>query len=67
MVPDLDDPLICLCRRVRESEILTAVGQGCRTLAEVRDRSEAATGCGECAADIEDILAATYEEAVDRP
>ncbi|KUL21345.1 (2Fe-2S)-binding protein [Streptomyces regalis] len=55
-MPDADDPLICLCRRVRESAILAAADQGCRTLADVRDRTEANTGCGDCAADIEELL-----------
>ncbi|WP_369171478.1 bacterioferritin-associated ferredoxin [Streptomyces sp. R28] len=35
-MPDTDDPLICLCRRVRESEILAAAARGCRTLAEAQ-------------------------------
>lgn len=57
---EADDPLICLCRQVRESAILAAAGGGCRTLAEVRDRTGANTGCGDCAADIEDLLAEAH-------
>jgi NAD(P)H-nitrite reductase large subunit len=56
-VPDTDDPLICLCRGVPESEILAAADRGCRTLAEVRASTDANSGCGDCAADIEEILA----------
>ncbi|MEU5539354.1 (2Fe-2S)-binding protein [Streptomyces sp. NPDC020362] len=53
---DDTDPVVCICRAVSEAEILVAVKSGCRGLAAVREETGANTGCGDCAADIEDLL-----------
>ncbi|MFJ6786922.1 (2Fe-2S)-binding protein [Streptomyces angustmyceticus] len=51
------EQLLCLCARVPEDEVVAAVEAGATDLEEVRAATEANTGCGDCAADIEDILA----------
>ncbi|MEW1750563.1 (2Fe-2S)-binding protein [Streptomyces angustmyceticus] len=53
---DDTDPVVCVCRAVSEAEILAAVKSGCRGLAAVREETGANTGCGDCAADIEELL-----------
>ncbi|WP_433386929.1 (2Fe-2S)-binding protein [Micromonospora sp. KLBMP9576] len=50
-------PLICLCQHVREDEILAAIERGHRDLPAVRLETGANSGCGDCAIDIEDLLA----------
>jgi bacterioferritin-associated ferredoxin len=42
------DPLVCTCLTVRESEIVSAIRGGARTLAQVGERCEAGTGCHTC-------------------
>lgn len=54
---DDSDPLICMCAHVRESEILAAAARGCCDLAAVREETSANTGCGDCAEDVEELLA----------
>ncbi|MFS0696661.1 bacterioferritin-associated ferredoxin [Streptomyces nitrosporeus] len=51
-----DDPLVCLCRHVRESVILAAMGGGSRDLESLHRETGAGTGCGDCVADLEDLL-----------
>lgn len=53
---DDDDPVICLCAHVRESEIVAAARNGCHDLPSIRDRTSANTGCGDCAEDVEELL-----------
>jgi bacterioferritin-associated ferredoxin len=50
-------PVVCLCQQVPEEDIERACRQGASCLDDVRDMTGACTGCGDCAADIEDILA----------
>jgi bacterioferritin-associated ferredoxin len=50
-------PVVCLCQQVPEEDIERACQQGASCLDDVRDMTGACTGCGDCAADIEDILA----------
>ncbi|MER8062224.1 nitrite reductase [Streptomyces sp. SID8366] len=54
-----EDPLICLCARVPESEIMAAIGAGHRDAAAVRDETGAGSGCGGCVAEVEDLIAWT--------
>ncbi|MEU7601877.1 (2Fe-2S)-binding protein [Streptomyces sp. NPDC040724] len=51
-----DDPLICLCARVPESVILSAVAAGARDVCALREATGANTGCGDCLMDLEEIL-----------
>ncbi|MEV8456921.1 (2Fe-2S)-binding protein [Streptomyces sp. NPDC052095] len=51
------DPLLCLCAHVPESEVLAAVAAGATDVTAVGTATEAGTGCGDCVADIEDVLA----------
>jgi NAD(P)H-nitrite reductase large subunit len=50
-------PLVCLCQQVPEEDIERACQRGASCLDDVRAMTGACTGCGDCAADIEDILA----------
>jgi bacterioferritin-associated ferredoxin len=50
-------PVVCVCQQVPEEEVERACQQGASCLDDVRDMTGACTGCGDCAADIEDILA----------
>lgn len=50
-------PVVCLCQQVPEEDIERACQQGASCLDDVREMTGACTGCGDCAADIEDILA----------
>ncbi|MCX5008313.1 (2Fe-2S)-binding protein [Streptomyces sp. NBC_00638] len=52
------DPLICLCARVPESIILTAVASGIHDIAALREATGANTGCGDCLMDLEELLEA---------
>ena len=52
-----DDPLICLCARVPESEIMAAIRAGHRDATAVRDETGAGSGCGDCAVEVEDLIA----------
>ncbi|MEW2608720.1 (2Fe-2S)-binding protein [Streptomyces sp. NPDC047880] len=54
-----DDPLICLCARVPESEIMAAIRAGHRDAAAVRDETGAGSGCGDCVVEVEDLIAWT--------
>ncbi|GAA2219428.1 MULTISPECIES: (2Fe-2S)-binding protein [Streptomyces] len=56
---DRDDPLICLCARVPESEIMAAIRAGHRDPAAVRDETGAGSGCGDCVMEVEDLIAWT--------
>lgn len=49
-------PIICMCQHVREDRIEAACRDGARSLDEVQARTGACTGCGDCAADIEEIV-----------
>lgn len=51
-----DDPLICLCARVPESVILSAVAAGARDVGSLREATGANTGCGDCLVDLEELL-----------
>ncbi|MGK4585459.1 (2Fe-2S)-binding protein [Kitasatospora sp. HPMI-4] len=52
-----EDPLVCLCAEVRESEILAAISEGVADLSALRAATAANTGCGDCRPDLEELLA----------
>ncbi len=48
-VTDLpDEALICTCNSVRKAAICAAVADGCQTVADLKNRTLAGTGCGSC-------------------
>jgi len=49
---------ICVCHAVTESDIDRAIDEGAVTLDQLRDRLRVGTGCGSCAAWIEEMLEA---------
>lgn len=53
---DFDD-LVCNCMGITKSEIVEAIKtKGLVTLEEIREETDAGTGCGSCIENIEDIL-----------
>ncbi|MFD7625432.1 (2Fe-2S)-binding protein [Streptomyces sp. NPDC059851] len=62
-MPLVDDPLVCLCMHVPESEVVAAVRVGHRDLPAIREATGANTGCGDCAPDIEDLIDDVRNEA----
>ena len=42
------DRTICNCNRVSESTIVESIGDGCRSIQSLADRTKAGTGCGSC-------------------
>jgi NAD(P)H-nitrite reductase large subunit len=54
---DREDPVVCLCAHVTEGAILQAAVAGARDVRSIRDVTGANTGCGDCLADVEEILA----------
>jgi bacterioferritin-associated ferredoxin len=50
-------PVVCVCRHVPEDAVEKACQQGATCLDDVRDMTGACTDCGDCAPDIEEILA----------
>lgn len=50
------DRIICRCKNVSYIDIRKAMIAGARTLEEIKEITGAATGCGRCAGDIEQIL-----------
>ncbi|MEU7058747.1 (2Fe-2S)-binding protein [Streptomyces sp. NPDC046197] len=53
---DTDDPVVCVCMEVTESELVAALEQGHRDLPALRAATGANSGCGDCAADIEELV-----------
>lgn len=49
--------IICNCKQVNYLDIRMAMVKGARTLDEIKEMTGAATGCGQCAGEIEKILA----------
>lgn len=59
-------PLLCLCARVTEGEVVAAVERGALDLPAVREATGANTGCGDCADDVEDVIADHQERTAPR-
>jgi len=52
-----NDDLVCNCMGITRGEIIEAIKtKGLIMLEEVREETEAGTGCGSCLEDIESIL-----------
>ena len=51
------DKIICHCKQVSYIDIRKAMIAGARTVQEIKDMTGAATGCGRCVGEIENILA----------
>lgn len=49
---------VCLCNRVAEDTIRSAIDDGCGSLDELKARTRAGTGCGSCVGALGDLLAA---------
>jgi bacterioferritin-associated ferredoxin len=47
---------VCICARVRESEVRTAIRRGARCVESVGDACGAGTGCGTCLDRIGDLI-----------
>jgi len=54
---------VCICARVRECEVRTAIRHGARSEVSVGDACGAGTGCGSCHDRIRDMIA--EESSVD--
>ena len=52
-----DEDLICKCNNVTKGEIGAAVAGGCTTRSAVARETRATTGCGDCARDVDELLA----------
>lgn len=50
--------MVCVCKRVPEQDIKSALNSGARNFTEVQARTDCATGCGTC----EDAVRAIIEE-----
>ncbi len=47
---------VCICKAITDHEIRDAVDGGARTLADLSKTLGIATGCGQCACEVEQIL-----------
>ena len=47
---------ICSCHNVSKGDIVTAIDEGCMTVADVKGCTKAATGCGGCAALLKNVV-----------
>lgn len=54
---------ICSCFDVTKGQICSAVESGCHTMAELKDSTKAATGCGGCAALLKSVLDCELEKS----
>lgn len=54
--PQAVNPVVCNCTQVTESTLQTACNEGCRTLADIAERTGAGTGCGSCRGRISALL-----------
>src|SRR5262249_23063916 len=63
-VPDGDDALVCACNGVSRGAICAAIADHALTsVADVKARTRAATGCGGCAPLVQQLLDATLAQA----
>jgi bacterioferritin-associated ferredoxin/ribosome-associated toxin RatA of RatAB toxin-antitoxin module len=63
-----DDPVVCVCAGVVESELTALIDGGCTTVDALRAACGANTGCGGCRTDLEELIEETHHPSVmDRP
>ena len=48
--------IVCICRRVPETTVRTAIQDGARTIEEVTRACRAGSGCGSCHVMIEEMI-----------
>ena len=53
---------VCICARVRECDLRTAIERGARTEESVGDACGAGTGCGSCLDRIDDLIVETGDQ-----
>ncbi|CBL44119.1 Assimilatory nitrite reductase, large subunit [gamma proteobacterium HdN1] len=51
-----DSAIICSCHNVSKGDIVGCIQGGCSSLAEVKDKTRAATGCGGCASQLKSLV-----------
>jgi nitrite reductase (NADH) large subunit len=56
-----DTATICSCLNVSKGDIVSAIDGGAMTVAEIKDITDASTGCGGCAAMLKDVVDSTLE------
>jgi NAD(P)H-nitrite reductase large subunit len=64
-----DDPerTICFCHCVSYAEIVQAIRDGSRTVADIQAQLRASTGCGGCECDVQEILEAELAKLAVEP
>ena len=63
-LPAIELPLsatVCSCHNVSRGDLIDAIDAGCCTLADLKDQTQAATGCGGCAAQTKTLLETELE------
>ncbi len=58
-----DSAQICSCYDINKGQICSAIENGCNTLADLKSTTQAATGCGGCAALLKSVLDCELEKA----
>lgn len=58
-----DSAQICSCYDVSKGQIVQAIEQGCLTVPDLKAQTQAATGCGGCAALLKSVLDCELEKA----
>lgn len=56
--------IVCICHNVSERKIHQAVGQGLRSMPELREKLGVGTCCGKCQSCAKTVLRACLEEGV---
>jgi bacterioferritin-associated ferredoxin len=54
--------LICMCCAVSHKTVIAVIDAGARTVGEIAERSQAATRCGRCRANLLMLLDAVAEQ-----
>jgi bacterioferritin-associated ferredoxin len=54
--------LICMCFGVSHKTVVAVIDAGARTVGEIAERSQAATRCGRCRANLLTLLEAVAEQ-----
>ncbi|WP_411823629.1 (2Fe-2S)-binding protein [Leptospira sp. 'Mane'] len=47
---------VCLCKMVTEKELVDAIQDGANSMADIREKTKATTGCGTCSPQVYQIL-----------
>ena len=49
--------IICLCEGVSDRDVQSAVGRGCRSVADLSRSNGAGSGCGSCHSQLRELIA----------